>query len=322
MKFKLYISFFLTLITFTACQKNLDVFVPDPGQRLGPDTTWVNAINDTQQISLLMDELALSAQADSVEVTDDNNTVLFSSGIQCEFTANSLVNAANEPVAGKIKVEALLLKTKGDLIRMNKPTVSDDKLLVSGGAINIHLTKNDEDLTIDTAKELLLKYPVQSNTVTSKLFYGEEIFPGVFNWAKYTNDIGGFVTTDNQEYSIKCGRTGWISPALWFDINTPETSIDASLPAHFTNANTKVFLVFKNSFSVVAFNPDVAKRKFASIPLPSGEAVTMVVLSRQNNEFYLGHTDATISAGSITQQVKATPVKVSFSKMNEYLSSL
>lgn len=327
MNFKIYIPFVFTAIIFTSCQKDVDVFVPDPGQPTGPDTTWVAAVTETQSISLLKRELKLPAVEDSFEISSSDNKLLLVSGLQCDFPASSLLDDLSNPLEGKIHVEATLLKTRGDMIKMNKLTVADGKLLVSGGAVNIKVTNEDSLVNISKGEGFYISYPAPDDIIANKLFFGEETIPGVFNWVKYSNDLMGYLLPQtNLEYKMKCRRTGWISPAKIFEHSGATTTVSAKLPSHFTNANTSVYLVFRDMLSVIELTPSIADRKFISnIPIPVGVPVTMVVISKQGNDYYLGHNSATSSApssGSVSQQVASNPVKVSWEKLNQFLSSL
>jgi hypothetical protein len=209
---------------------------------------------------------------------------------------------------------------------MNRPTVSGDKLLVSGGALNIKLTNNGNDLSVSKDSVINISYTVESTIPVHNLFFGEEPVPGIFNWVIYSSYPQDYVETTPNEYHLKCRHTGWISPAMIYENSSGTTTVSAKLPAYFTNANTSVYLVFRNMFSVIELPADFTQRKFISnIPVPVGLPVTMVVISRQGNDYYLGHADATSSmpsTGSSSQQMASNPVKVSLEKLNEYLSSL
>ena len=328
MNLKKYIPFVLTAFVFASCQKDVDVFIPDPGQPTGPDTTWVGAVTEIQPVSLLKKDIQLNAVTDSFESGISANTVLWPSGLQCDFFLNSVVDASSNPVAGKVFVEAMFLKTRGEMIKMNRLTVSDEgKLLVSGGALNVKIINGDTLVDISKGEGIEITSPAQGDVMANKLFFGEETTPGVFKWVKYNNDFQGYlVSSSNSEYKMKCRRTGWISPAKIFESPAATTTVSAKLPSHFTNANTSVYLVFRNMLSVIELVPDVAKRKFiTNVPVPVGLPITMVVISRQGNDYYLGHADATSAAPSTSsefQQMASNPKKVSFEQLDEYISGL
>jgi hypothetical protein len=48
-----FILLLASALFLNACQKNIDVFVPDPGQTNGPDTTWYNTISSVMPVAAL-----------------------------------------------------------------------------------------------------------------------------------------------------------------------------------------------------------------------------------------------------------------------------
>ena len=52
-----------------ACQKNTDVFVPDPGQLNGPDTTWNAVVPATAAVFSLQTNLVTEPVRDSFEIS-------------------------------------------------------------------------------------------------------------------------------------------------------------------------------------------------------------------------------------------------------------
>lgn len=329
MKLKKHIAIFLSagILLLNACQKDIDVFVPDPGQINGPDTNWVSGIADSMLVSNLKNDLELNAQEDSTDISSGSSaTVLYSSGLHCSFVSNSLLFPSNRPATGKIKIGALFLKTKGDMIKMNKPTISSDgNVLISGGAVFIQLKSGDSILHIAPSAGITLGYPSASILTAGKLFYGYQS-GNIFNWILTGANIPGYVTASLQGYEIKTSQVGWVSPAQVYQSSEPKTIVTADLPPYFTNANTSVFLVFKNMLSVICMYGNSSTKKFSSIPVATGNDVTVVVISKQGNDFYLGHKDTVTALPSSTsvssQSVAITPIKVSIDDIRFYLESL
>jgi len=97
-------------VFLSACEKNTDIFVPDPGQLNGPDTTWHNSITATMPVSNLKADLSFEPYVDSIEVSSNIATVLTPSGLQVNFPPNCCVNGAGQPVTGKVQVELMMKK--------------------------------------------------------------------------------------------------------------------------------------------------------------------------------------------------------------------
>ncbi|HRI23977.1 MAG TPA: hypothetical protein PLZ45_04850, partial [Ferruginibacter sp.] len=66
-------------------------------------------------------------------------------------------------------------------------------------------------------------------------------------------------------------------------------------------------------------------KKFKSPTLPVGKAITVVVISKQAGDYYLGYESAvtiTPTSGTINQVVPVRPVKKSLPEIVAYLSTL
>jgi hypothetical protein len=71
--------------------------------------------------------------------------------------------------------------------------------------------------------------------------------------------------------------------------------------------------------------PDVSTRKFITGKLPVGKAITVVVISIQGDDYYLGFESAvtqTPASNPIAQQVHIVPVKKSLAEILAYLNTL
>jgi hypothetical protein len=306
-------------LLFNACQKNIDDFVPDPLTN-APDTTWYNIITSTMPVAALQNDLKIKLATDSFEV---NNTAADRniSGMQLLFTPNCCTNSTGQPVTGKVNVEALLIKDKGDMVLMNKPTSSNGQLLVSGGEIFISLNQNGQQLQLAPNAKVYLRYADAVPNPQMKLFYGDETNLQQFNW------VPGFdsIRAGNQFYDIVSSKLRWINCDYFYDTTgTVRSTVSAYLPFNYTNANTETFLVFKNIRSVLGMYGDVAEKRFISAKVPNNLAATVVAISKQGNDYFLGKeqitTGVNVTAGN--QRVSLTPVKTSLADIKTFLGTL
>ena len=94
MKIKTFILVFLAGFFFlTACKKNTDIFVPDPGQINGPDTSWQNTITAAMPVAVLKNNLLLQPYHDSIIVNANTATIVTPFGVQLTFPPNCCSNA-------------------------------------------------------------------------------------------------------------------------------------------------------------------------------------------------------------------------------------
>jgi hypothetical protein len=130
-----------------------------------------------------------------------------------------------------------------------------------------------------------------------------------------------------QNYEIYTKQQRWISLATLFDVNitSPKVKVSADIAPYFTNANTTAFTVFKDVRSVVGMQPDLTTRKFITGKLPVGKQVTVVVISKQAGDYYLGFESAVTqipASNAAIQHVRVVPIKKSLPEILAYLSTL
>ncbi len=309
-----------------ACQKDIDVFVPDAGQLNGPDTTWQNTITATTPVSVLKNNLLAEPYRDTITVNANIATLATPFGMQVNFPANCCVNGASQPVTGKVDVEIQVVKKKGDMIRLDKPSIFNDSALTTAGQIFITLKKNGQLLQLAPGIRYNINYVDLPTNQQMKFFIGDEGNAQAFNWFPTPDPGLDTIIITPQSYQIYTKRLRWISVAQPFEINTSgRVSVTADIAAYFTNANTVVFTVFKDVRSVVAMRPDLGTRKFITGRLPVGKAITVVVISKQGNDYYLGFESAvtqTVSSSPSVQHVNVVPIKKSLAQILSYLNTL
>lgn len=309
-----------------ACQKSTDIFVPDPGQPNGPDTAWYSSITAAMPVSELRSSLLFEPHIDSFEVNSNIASVLTPFGVQVNFPPNSCVSAAGQTITGKVQVEILLLKKKGDMIRLGRPTTSNDSLQITAGEIFIRLKKDGLAVQLAPSAKINIKYTDIPTNQSMKLFMGDESNTQQFNWLPNPDLSNNFVNIGTQNYEIYTNHLRWLNVAYNYNLAGNGTvNVSADLASYFTNANTIAFTVFKDFRSVVGMYGNVNTRKFSTIKLPVGKVVTVVVISKQANDYYLGYESALTAApasGTLSQSVLVKPVKKSLPEILAYLSSL
>jgi hypothetical protein len=316
-----------TTFILNACQKNIDVFVPDPGQQNSADTIWSNSIAATAPVLTLQTNLRTELIKDSIEISATIATQLTTNGLQCTFPANCCINNLGQIVTGKIYVEALLIKKKGDMVLMNKPTTAYGNLLVSGGEIFISLKKDGKDLAIAPNAYIQIKYTDLPINPAMKLFFGDETNPLAFNWLPNTDSLNNRVAAGQQVYEIITNHLRWINVDYFYDTTGITRSVvSAHLPSNYTNTNTSTFLVFKDFRSVIGMYADVPERRFVSGKVPNGKAAIIVAISKQGNDYFLGKetitTGVSTTPGTTNQRVQLSPVKTSLADIKNYLATL
>jgi hypothetical protein len=311
---------------FTACQKNLDLFVPDPAAG-GPDTTWYTAINNTMPVTALQTSLALTPIKDSFEITSSvTASLLNTGGLQCTFPPLCCVSSTTgQPVTGRIQAEVLVLRKKGDMVLMNKPTTSNGQMLVSAGQFLLRLKKDGQDISLAPGAKILVRYADLPINPLMKLFFGEEQLNGQFNWQPNNDTLNNFIGFGQQAYEINTNRLNWINLDYFYDTaGVARAAVSVQLPFNYTNANTTAFLVFKDIRSVLRINANVAEKRFVSGKVPNGKAAWVVILSKQGNDYFMSKEAITTGTNNTsgTQALSLTPVKTSLAEIKAWLATL
>ena len=329
MKIKAFILIlFAGSLFLNACQKDVDIFVPDPGQLNGPDTSWQNTVTASMPVSILKSNLSQEpVYLDSINVSANIASVTTPFGIHINFPPNCCATSAGQPVTGKVLVEIMAIKKKGDMIRQNKPSTWNDSMLVTAGHIFIQLKKEGQVLQLAPGVRINVRYIDMPVNNQMKFFIGDETNTQHFNWLPTPTPSLDTIIMGTQQYEIYTRQQRWISLATLFDVNitTPKVRVSADIAPYFTNANTVAFTVFKDVRSVVAMRGDLNTRKFITGKLPVGKQVTVVVISKQAGDYYLGFESAVTqspAANVLTQHVRVVPIKKSLHEILAYLSTL
>ena len=104
-------------------------------------------------------------------------------GTKISINPRDLETQTGKPLGQTIEVELKELTSQVQLLSANAQTVSDGKLLVSGGAYFIGMTSNGERLKLKEEKSLSVQFPKISDKEMS-LFYGQRNDQGQMNWQK------------------------------------------------------------------------------------------------------------------------------------------
>lgn len=313
-------------LILNACQKDTDIFVPDGGQTNGPDLNWYSTITSTMPVSLLKNGLAIDIYTDTIQVNNNTAYITTPFGLLCGFPPNCCTTSAGQSVTGTVKVEMRLVKNKGDMVRLNKPTTSNGRLLVSGGELFIRLRNDTQELQLAPNKKITLRYSDSPFNTQMKLFVGDESNPDQFNWLPAPDPSNNTLTITSQYYEIQTNHLRWLNTDYFYDTTgISRTTVSADLATHFTNANTIAFVVFNGFRSVVAMNADVLSKKFRSIKLPVGKEITVVVISKQGNDYFMDHKTVITATQNTTpsdQIVVTNPVITTLANIKSYLSTL
>lgn len=145
-------------------------------------------------------------------------------------------------VDGKINVSIIELTNSEDFFKSNAATVSNGKLLMSGGSYFIGMECNGEKLRIKKDKNLQVDFPVLSNA-EMELFYGQRDSSENMNWKR-----AGINLTKTEEDELLFTD----SSQNTFDDNLPAFALTETNEAKiFPTLNEKVYY-YENPMTIKA----------------------------------------------------------------------
>ena len=320
------IIIFCTLLFFglSSCQKNIDSFILDPIQN-APDTLWYNNLPSNAAVISLKNDLRIANVTDSFSYS--NTGFIISIGnIYLGIPPNGLIKNNSLFSSGIVNRETLLTQKKGDFIAMDLSTTSNGRLLKVGGAFFIGLKNNNDNLLVAPGNKLTVKFNSTLPLAGNKIFNVFKDSTNSFSWQQNNDTVYNKSFTTNTGYEIQTNKLNYVLTAQYFDTTgLTQTTVSLKLPSNYTNINTSVYLSFNNMDFVTRLAANVGLKTFVSPSLPVNKAATIVVISKQAGDYYLGTQQITTGAsavGTINQQLNITPVKKSLVFIKSYLNDL
>ena len=331
----------LSALFFASCKKELsDNFATYSGHPLN-DTVWVRNVSGTASVHELIELLAPEVIVDSFEVTRDT-TLRYGDSLNISFTAGSCIGTgigggpSGTLSPGKVKLEILRLKKKGDYIKTFRPTTANNYLLEAGGAFFIRVSRDGKELALAPGASVKIRFSdIEDPKTNMQVFYGKESNPvpasGIdtsFTWIRDV-DTTWLKTFQKSSSGTGPGITGyelitknlrWVAVEHYIDSTRPKAKITAILPLNYTNKNTAVFAVFANQKTIVNLRGDYPSRSFAAANIPVGTKMKLISISKIGDDLYVGIKDVSDVGSVIAYQV--TPEKKSLKDILILLNAL
>lgn len=103
-------------------------------------------------------------------------------GIAVEVIPEALETESGQPVYGAIEVAMVEVMTPLDFIKNSASTLSDGKLLESGGSVHLEMRSQGKKLRIKAGKSLPIEFPETAIHENMELFYGQPDSSTGMNW--------------------------------------------------------------------------------------------------------------------------------------------
>jgi hypothetical protein len=173
-------------------------------------------------------------------------------GTSISINPDDLATESGEPLGKNISIELKELTNQNQLFKTNAQTVSNGKLLVSGGAYYINFTSDGQQLKLKDGKTFKVEFPKLSDNEMS-LFYGQRDSLGRIDW-KQTKE-----TFEAKPDSIRKRGTG-LTPQVGY------SEMDALLGYMRDTASTPVTKEEKDKVERVN---KIYKKLYAAVDLNS-----------------------------------------------------
>lgn len=126
-----------------------------------------------QGIGSLRDSLAQPLAQKYTIDTDQDQLIEGQKGGRFLLPASSFVNAAGEDVTGLVDIELTECYSLGDMISMGLTTTAQDRILESGGMLQINAYQNGEKLQLKSGSAIASAVPTTEFRQDMSLFYGQ-----------------------------------------------------------------------------------------------------------------------------------------------------
>ncbi len=263
-----------------------------------------------------------------------NSTITGAEGTIIKIPKKSFVKNNGEEIDGEIEIKLKEFYKKSDILSADLPTLSDNKILETGGIIYISANSSGEELKLKEKEEIEIEFAFRKKNNTMETFTGERHHNHI-NWTQHlwvlkrkespTDDcIGQEITYTGHDVSSDAAKTdrmvlksfelGWINcgGVLKFENKTDLTvQID-------TVYEPVVNLVFKDINAIMPGTYEKGgKIKFNNIPL--GQTASLVAFCILNEEPYFISKEIVISKN---QKENLDLIKTTITELKEELQKL
>lgn len=230
--------------------------------------------------------------------TANNSVISVSRGAKLHLPSNGFVTGDGRPVTGNIQVSVKEIYTPMEMIFNNMPTVSDGRLLESGGEFQIMVSQNSAPLKLAPGNFIKIGIPnIGRDMRGMQVFNGVANATGEINWVVNTNP-GNFVVGDStlfSENNLFSDEINWINCDKFINEPTVEFTVHPGNAPSADSTNVFVHLTGRNT--VVKMNWEQGLSYFKSnmlLAVPS----TIVGISVKNGELFASVSTANIQNGS------------------------
>lgn len=280
----------LSLALFsTSCKK--DKNEPTPSNPAATNTSIVG--------QFFTNNLASEKQTFTLNATT-GGYIYGAKGGMLYFQPNSFVTSSGATVTGMIDIELIEVYDKATMIKLNKTTTSNGQLLVSGGEWKVSASQNGNPLSLAPGMNYSGQIPTANPNMNMSLFYANESANGNLDWIpadslNFTDSVAVMQDSVGFVYDFNGSTLGWINVDMFYNDPNPKTTVRVVTPNGHDNSNTIVLIHFSSLNAAANMWYETPVNNFTTSNIPTGLAVTFIVISEINGQYYSAFVPATIS---------------------------
>jgi hypothetical protein len=293
------------VLIIVSCEK--DVVSPTP-TNLGNNTNPT----PTSQITKFFDENL----EDEIEIFNETSSpvsqiITTENNLMIQYDNNTFTYSDGTPVNGAFTIEVVDALTKKEMMKINRPTFTNDgRLLVSGGIIYLNATQGNEQLSINDDNPVIVNIPTDTETEMD-FFTGSFDENEDFGWDLSLEDSINIINNESDSiifdiigqqsmfsYSFTMDSIGWINCDFFYDSNEPQTGVNVVLPDGYNGSNTVVFIYYNDINSVANMDDYDNDSNFDlgnGYTTPIGMDISFVIISEVDGSFFYNIVSTTIT---------------------------
>ena len=205
-------------------------------------------------VNMLLHDMLTQAPQVFTVATDIVQTITARKGLKVEVDASKLETLDGQPIHAQVEVSVQELLTAKDMMANDCPTVSDGKMLLSGGSFFIGMKSNGKNLRIKKGYSLKMQFPKISGD-EMELYSGEKAADGSMNWKPINKKLVSSVrkahteTVSKQATQIPASNN---SKVVYADTDTSQNNQGIGL--------SELLIMSKNKMPATEFNELVRQR--------------------------------------------------------------
>lgn len=233
--------------------------------------------------------------------------ILGAKGVELFIEPDSFVDVTGKTPKDNVQLHLQEVFRKSEMVLTNRPTLSKDRLLETGGALNIEVKQDYLPLTLQ--KPMIAEVPVSDrvkNPIAMQVFQGRmrrrQPFDETetFDWIpSEQNQLQLRRLSNRSVFALSLRALNWINCAYFFRSNEARTMITVQYDNVAPLQEQSAFLVF-HDINAVARMYSKRDNRFTMFNIPVNHKATVIVVGMgQYGGFYIGKSNIERTSNAI-----------------------